>query len=124
MDDLITLVSRRRGQDPPAWVLFEALVDPFNTDVGREWFNVRPGEQPPTILEQHRPGLVVWSSIWTDQPDLLIRFDIDGGEGAGCVVTWRLLGREGELVDEEDIRRRRYRLNQLINGQLRDTFDQ
>lgn len=97
-------------------------MDPLNPNA-RQWFDLRSGEQPPTIVEQERPSVVVWSSIWTDQPDLVIRFDIDGGDSAGCVVTWRLLGREDQL-EEEDVRRRRYRLNQLINGQLRDTFDQ
>ena len=44
-------------------------------------------------------------------------------EGYGCVVTWILYGSEGSL-DADDLERRRYRLNQLINGILRDFFDQ
>jgi hypothetical protein len=123
MAELVTLVSRRRAQDPPAWVVFESLVDPLNPNARRSWFDVRPGEVPPKILEQRRPDRVVWSSIWADHPDLVIEFDIDGGDRAGCIVTWRLLGRDAEL-DDQDVRDLRYRLNQLINGQLRDTFDQ
>jgi hypothetical protein len=64
---------------------------------------------------------VVWSSIWEDQPHLRIEFEIEPG-GSGSIVTWTLLGPEGQL-EAEDLQRCRYRLNQLINGQLRDTFD-
>lgn len=123
MGALVTLVSRRRAQDPPAWVVFEALVDPLDPNARRHWFDVRPGEVAPRILEQRRPDRVVWSSVWADHPDLVVEFDIEDGRRAGCVVTWRLLGRDGQL-GEEDIRQRRHRLNQLVNGQLRDTFDQ
>jgi hypothetical protein len=76
----------------------------------------------PTILAAERPRLVVWSSIWADRPELRVRFDLEPA-GAGSSVTWTLLGPAGEL-DEADLDRRRYRLNQLINGRLRDAFDQ
>lgn len=117
----VELVRRRRSQAPPPWVVFESLVDPLSAKE-RSWFDVRPGERVPTILEQVRPNLVVWDSIWTDQPDLRVRFEIEP-DGTGSTVTWTLLGREGQL-DDQDVQRRRYRLDQLINGQLRDTFDQ
>jgi hypothetical protein len=49
--------------------------------------------------------------------ELRIEFLIEAG-GAGSWVTWILWGPEGEL-DAEDIGRRRYRLNELINGRMR-----
>jgi hypothetical protein len=66
--------------------------------------------------------LVVWSSIWEDEPELRVEFSIEPDRG-GSLVLWRLLGHEGQLTPE-DVGRRRRRLNQLINGQLRSTFDQ
>jgi hypothetical protein len=119
--DEVELARKRRAQAPPPWVIFESLVDPLNAEA-RSWFDVLPGERTPTILEQVRPHLVVWDSIWTDQPGLRVRFEIEP-DGAGSVVTWTLLGQERQF-DDEDIRRHRSRLNQLINGHLRDTFDQ
>jgi len=71
----VELSRRAKSQAPPPWVVWEALCDPWR-DEGREWFVVRPGEVAPTILDQERPCLVVWSSIWTDRPELQIRFDL------------------------------------------------
>jgi hypothetical protein len=47
-------------------------------------------------------------------------FKIEPG-GAGSMVTWTLMGRPDQL-DPKDLERRRYRLNQLINGQLRPAY--
>ena len=76
----------------------------------------------PTVLEDEDPQLVVWSSIWQDAPDLRIRFEIEPG-GGGSYVTWILLG-PPDVHDASDIARRRYRLNEIVNGGLRSIFDQ
>jgi hypothetical protein len=120
VDELTELARRSKTQAPPPWVVWEALRDPWRPDI-REWFDTRPGEMTPAILHDQRPSLVVWSSIWPDQPQLQIRFDIEQS-GAGSLVTWTLLGPEG--LGDADLQRFRYRLNQLINGQLRESFDQ
>jgi hypothetical protein len=117
----IALAQRGKTQPPPSWVIWELLCDPFRSD-DRPWFDVRDGEQPPTILSSKKHQRVTWSSIWSDHPELTIEFQIEP-RGPGSDVTWTLFGPEG-CLDDDDIRRRRYRLNQLINGQLRDTFDQ
>lgn len=62
------------------------------------------------------------SSIWEDRPERWIRFDIEP-DGEGSFVTWTLLGPEGAL-DEDEVKRRRHRLDELINGHLREAFDQ
>ena len=115
------LTRRSKTQAPPPWVLWEALCDPWRPH-GRQWFDIRPGEVAPTVLEEQKPQVVVWTSIWSHQPDLRIRFEIEAADG-GSLVTWTLLGPHGRL-DEDDVRRRRYRVDQLINGQLREAFDQ
>ena len=121
MERLVELLHRGEGQAPPPWVIWEALYDPWSMK-GREWFDLQPGEVAPTIIEAKRPGLVVWGSIWSDQPELRVRFDLEPA-GAGSFVTWTLLAPTRDF-DEDDLKRRRYRLNQLINGRLRDAFDQ
>lgn len=120
-DKPVPLVHRRKTQAPPPWVIWEALPDPFRPD-DRSWFDVGPGERHPVVLSETKPHTLVWSSIWTDRPQSTIEILIEPA-GSGSSVTWTLVGPEGEL-DEAEIRLRRYRLDQVINGQLRDTFDQ
>ncbi|MDQ6614144.1 MAG: hypothetical protein M3083_05205 [Actinomycetota bacterium] len=120
MDELAELARRSKTQAPPPWVVSEALRYARRHDSG-EWFDTRPGEIIPSVLQYQRPSLVVWSSIWPDQPQLQIRFDIEAS-GAGSLVTWTLLGREG--LSDAHVQHLRHRLNELINGQLRESFDQ
>jgi hypothetical protein len=47
------------------WVIWQALCDPFRSE-DRQWLDVRPGEQPPTVLSETKPRSGVWSSIWRD----------------------------------------------------------
>jgi hypothetical protein len=101
---LVPLVHRRKTQAPPPWVIWEALRDPLRSE-DRPWFDARPGERPPVVLAETKPQTVVWSSIWTDRPELTIEFLIEPA-GSGSCVTWTLLGPEGEL-DEAEIRQRR-----------------
>lgn len=118
---LVELARRRKGQAPPPSIVWESLRGPFPLDSG-DWLHLGPGETAPVVLDQSEPRLVVWSSIWEDEPELRIEFSIEPDRG-GSLVLWRLLGPEGQL-NPEDLGRRRHRLNQLINGQLRNTFDQ
>jgi hypothetical protein len=120
-ENLVELARRRRGQSPPPRFVWRALNDPLSADP-REWFDLRDGEVAPTVLERREPSTVVWTSIWTDHPELRIAFSIEP-DGGGSAVTWVLLGPEGRL-DADDVRRRRYRLNQLVNGQLRAALDE
>lgn len=120
MEPLTELARRSKGQAPPPWVIWEALCDPWRSN-GRHWFDLRTGELVPRLLESRKPDLVVWSSIWEECPELRIRFVVTPA-GAGSAVTWTLLG--PELLSDDEIKRRRYRIDQLINGQLRESFDQ
>lgn len=120
-DDLVELVSRGKQQDPPPWVVWEALSDPSQSTRGWLWFDVQPDEQTPEVLSLDKPRAVVWSSIWPDRPDLQVSFEIEAS-GPGSFVTWRLLGAVGTW-EPDDVKRCRYRLNQLVNGNLREYFD-
>ena len=118
---MVELAHRRKSHAPPRQIVWEALVDPMKVSRGRVWFDLQPDEVAPTILSADTPREVHWSSIWTDEPDLRIEFGIEASN-SGSVVTWRLFGLEGQL-DPQDVKDRRYRLNQLVNGNLRDYFD-
>lgn len=120
-DELVVLAQKRKGQAPPPSVVWEALGDPLAPSRGYVWFDQRPGEVAPEVLAHEQPHRLLWSSIWADQPDLRIELLVEA-DGSGSVVTWSLLGRAGQL-DADDLKRRRYRLNQLVNGRLRDFFD-
>jgi hypothetical protein len=114
------LASKERTQAPPAWVVWEALADPVHSG-DRPWLDLDDNEVAPKILQASRPTLVVWSSLWPDRPGDQIRFELRPKDG-GCAVRWRLLTPD-PAPPEEVVRRRRHRLNFLINGKLRATFD-
>ncbi|MBM3672498.1 MAG: hypothetical protein FJW86_10020 [Actinobacteria bacterium] len=82
--ELIALARRGKGQAPPPWVVFEALTDPFGQQ--RQWFDLQSTESAPEVLDSHRPSRVVWSSIWSDRPDLRIEFTIETN-GSGSALT-------------------------------------
>jgi hypothetical protein len=119
--ELVELVQRGKAQDPPPWVVWEALRDPTQSTRSWRWLVPRSGEVMPSVLSATRPGSVEWSSIWEDHRNLRIKFEIES-RGAGSFVRWRLFGQPNQL-DADDVARRRHRLNELINGRLRKYFD-
>lgn len=115
------VASRRRSQPPPARFLFEALIDPHREPV-RHWLDLRDNEIEPRIIETVEPELVVWSSIWPDRPDAIIRFDIEA-VGNSTTLCWTLFV-EDPVPTESEVVRWRKRINTLINANLRFTFGQ
>jgi len=103
-------------------VLFEALTTP-NRDPARPWLLLLADEQPPQVLDAEDPGLVVWSSLWSKRPDARVRFDVASDGGAGTRLRWTLLVTDPP-PDPSLLGHMRKRLNQLINANLRYTFDQ
>jgi hypothetical protein len=103
--------------------MFQALTEP-NRDPMRQWLLLEQGERAPHVLEAVTPGLVVWSTLWDEHPEARIRFELppDGGR-SGTDLRWTLYLSE-PLPEVVDIRRMRRRINQLINDNLRQTFDQ
>ena len=120
---VIEVGQRRRNQPAPPWAVHDALVDPHR-DPLREWLKLVADEQPPKVVEAVRPGLVVWSSLWPQRPDALIRFELPPGpSGQGTDLTWTLLVEEPEPPPAL-LGHLRKRINELINAELRYSFGQ
>ncbi len=113
--------SRRRQQPPPPHVVHEALIRPYR-DPTRPWLILLKDETEPRIVASEPPGLVVWSSLWLDRPDAEIRFTLVSA-GGGTDLTWTLTT-DVPPPDDSKLGHFRYRLNLLINGNLRSTFGQ
>lgn len=64
---------------------------------------------------------MVWSSLWADRPNDQIRFELEPS-GEGCSLCWTLLSPD-DPPDQERVAQLRHRLNFLINGELRQSFD-
>lgn len=116
-----TRTSLRKKHAPPPAAMFEALAQPRRRGA-RPWLHLLRDEQEPRILEATAPGRVVWSSLWPSRPDDRIVFLIERDGAFGSWLEWQLQS-EREL-DDETLRQLRHRVNQLLNGQLRDSFDQ
>jgi hypothetical protein len=111
--------SRKRNQAAPPRVVFEALTDP-----ARPWLNLLDGELTPLVVEVQVPDVVVWSSLWTERPDALVRFDLPPDtSGQGTDLRWTLLV-DDPLPDPGLLGHLRQRVNRLINGDLRYSFGQ
>ena len=121
--DLVEVISKKRNQPAPPHVLFEALTHP-NQDPSRPWLVLPEGEPMPIALETREPDLVVWTTLWSDRPEAVIRFDLPRDDsGYGTDLKWTLV--LGEPIPERPrLIEMRKRINLLINGKLRHTFDQ
>lgn len=118
---MIEAGQRRRNQPAPPWAVHDALVDPGRDPV-RAWLKLAADEQPPQVVESVRPQLVVWSSLWPQRPDALIRFDLPAdAAGQGTDLTWTLLVEEPE-PHPALLGHLRKRINELINAELRYSF--
>jgi hypothetical protein len=117
------VLTRRRNQPAPPHIIFEALTDPAQDPV-RPWLFLEVGEQVPVVLTSDPPGSLVWSSLWPERPDIRIRFELPfDAAGQGTDLCWTL-EMDPPVPDADELRRLRQRVNRLINGNLRDTFDQ
>lgn len=119
---MIEVRTKRKNQPPPPWFVFEALTEP-DRDPARPWLQLGPGERWPQVLQAEAPSFVVWSSLWSARPDAVIRFDLTPDGTSGTDLRWTLLVEE-PVPDDELTERMRYRLNRLINANLRYSFGQ
>lgn len=88
----------------------------------RPWLDLTEVDIVPRVLESSRPGWVLWSSLWPARRLDQVAFAIEP-DGGGCSVRWSLLAPDDDQPEPNVVKRMRYRLNYLINGQMRATFD-
>jgi hypothetical protein len=117
---MIELGSRSKTQPPPPGVVWDTLVDPYRP-ASRQWLALAEGEVQPTVIESHRPSLVVWSSLWPERPLDQIRFDISGDGEGGSLLRW-VLETNDDPPGDAMLGRMRYRINFLINAEMRYSF--
>src|SRR3954447_21742373 len=98
--------------------VFEALTWP-NRDPARQWLLLLDDERRPNLLETHNSSSEVWSSLWNARPDARIRFELPvADEGYGTDLQWVLLVDEPP-PDSVTLAHMCWRINELINGNLR-----
>jgi hypothetical protein len=118
---VIKIASKRRGQPAPPRIIAPMLLEP-NKYPDRPWMILLPGEVWPTVLRVREPEYVVWSSLWSDFPEAEIEFDLVADRGGGTDLSWTLWLPEAPTADV--VAGLRYRLNYLVNAQLRFEFSQ
>ena len=101
--------------------MFEALIDPYRQPA-RHWLELLESEIAPEIVRAEEPELVIWSSIWPDRPDAVIRFDIEP-VGNSTMLRWTLF-LDDPIPPEQRLSACEKRLNTLINANLRFNFGQ
>ena len=116
-DEFRDLGSRAKTQPPPAHIVFDSLRDPHELST-RHWLTLLPDEVEPRILEQVRPRLVVWSSLWPARPRDIVRYELSPDGGGGCLLRWTLLSPEAASPSEAQLGHLCRRLNVLINEKL------
>jgi hypothetical protein len=119
---MIELASRSKTQPPPPGVVWDTLADPHRPAT-RQWLSLAKGEVQPTVIESNRPSLVVWSSLWPERPLDQIRFDITSDEHGGSLLKWVLVT-DDDAPGDAMLGQMRYRINYLINSEMRYSFGQ
>jgi hypothetical protein len=119
---VLELGNRLRSQPAPPRMVWEALTQPRRAGA-RPWLRLHADEVDPVVVEALEPHLVIWSSIWPSRPHDRVIFDITA-DGSGSGLRWTLVSDDGEPPPDEVVGHLRYRLNRLINSDLRYSFGQ
>jgi hypothetical protein len=115
------LGRRTKTLPAPPHRVWESLTDPHLRGA-RPWLSLLADEVEPRVLESVEPRLVVWSSIWPETPEQIIRFDTAPDGQNGTSLTWTLTS--PTELDDAAVNHRRYRLNRLIWADLRYSYGQ
>ena len=121
MNDFYELGTREKPLPAPAHVVWESLHEPQRPSA-RAWLHLGRGEVEPRVIEAEEPHVVVWSSLWADRPEDVIRLDVrPDRQGSLLRFTW---SSPDLLVEAEDLGWHRHRLNKLFFSDLRSSYGQ
>lgn len=118
---MIEIGRRRRSLPAPPHVVWQSLAEP-RTQHARPWLNLLDDEVEPAIVDAAAPTRVVWTSIWPSRPHDRIEFDLEP-DGDGTALTWTVRTPD-EAPDASKTGHIRYRMNVLINQDLRYSYGQ
>jgi hypothetical protein len=129
---MIEIGRRRRSLPAPPHIVWQSLTEP-RAEHARPWLELLDDEVEPTIVEAVAPTRVVWSSIWPSRPHDRIEFDLEP-DGGGTALCWTVLapddpddapdGAPSSIPDASKTGHIRYRMNVLINQDLRYSYGQ
>jgi hypothetical protein len=112
----LVVVGQTKELTLPGWRIMQLLGE------GRDqWLSLERGERPPVEVDAG-PYWVRWASPWPDRPDDEILIEATD-DSLGARLRWTLFCPEGDRPDEDLVRERRHRMNELLNEQLRDFVD-
>jgi len=124
---MIEIGRRRRSLPAPPHVVWRSLTEPRRPDA-RPWLRLLDDEVEPVIVEAVAPTRVAWSSIWPSRPHDRIEFDVEP-DGDGTALCWTVLTPDtspeetpNDAPDASKIGHIRYRMNVLINRDLRYSY--
>lgn len=112
---MTSIIRRRSRHAPPAWRVFEALVD----ELPSWWVSVED-EREPVVLAARRPTEVTWSSPWLRRRNdrVTLRLDMDG---AGSELALAHLAEASLEVREASTLRHRW--GEHLDQDLREWLD-
>lgn len=95
-----------------------------HSDPLRPWLRLLEDEVEPVKSELGDGRTVVWSSFWTRRPDARVTFELAyDSVHQGTDLTWTMSVSE-PIPDASLLGHLRFRINFLINGELRGTYGQ
>lgn len=118
---MLEIGSRVRTQPTPPAIIWRALVEPHQAN-SRAWLVLEDDEVEPVVLEASEPNLVTWSSLWPTRARDQVEFELHPS-GGGTALRWTMLT-PAALPSDALTSHLRFRLNKIINGDLRLSFGQ
>lgn len=128
------IADRSRPLPAPPPVVWGDLVAP-RADGPRAWLRLLPDEVAPRVLSSCSPRAVVWSSLWSRHPRLVVRLDCQPHHGAtrlhvrveapdDAAPSDEMPNVLSDVFSDAAIGHVRHRINHLLFADLRATYGQ
>lgn len=118
---MLQIGSRERTLAPGPHIVWRSLVEPSAPGT-RPWLELLSDEVQPAVLDADEPSLVVWSSLWPDRSEDIVRLNLRA-KGQGTALRWTALT-PGEVPNPSRAGHVRFRLNYLLFDKLLTSYGQ